>query len=349
MDNKIRLPILSTKEVTSQAVNIINEEKSGKQLGLYCRYERLNIAMGKYFRFGTINLWAGLSGSGKSYLINILNNDFLDKELNKDIDFVPIIIHFGFEMSAYVEILRSCATELNISYNKLLNSEYNAETNSYEGLDKEEYDKVLAYIDTYNTKSIMFVESSGNTSIIYNTALYIVESYNKRSEVNKINYRFIFNFDHTLLFERLGEKDTLELMSNIGKLAIKLKKEFGAMVNLLGQMNNNLEDTKRITNPALHYPQKSDIYAQSEVYNACDNVFVMHQPSLLKILYYGIKKYPTKDLIHILKLKSRHGYIGSLWFVNKFDKGRMVELKNPEEKPDKNIEDDTILKFLKNK
>ena len=132
-------------------------------------------------------------------------------------------------------------------------------------------------------------------------------------------------------------------MANVGKISIRMRKDFGSMVNLLGQLNNNIEDVRRITTKTLHYPQKSDIYAQGQLYNACDNVFVIHQPQLLKITSYGSNNYPTKDLIHLIKLKARHGKVGSIWLKNDLSKGRIVEIGTNKEE---NSEEDNNLQHI---
>jgi len=323
------------------ALDIVQQEREEGQLGLLTQFNSLNVSMGKYFRFNIVNLLAGLSGHAKSYLLNILTNNFLDYKkdgLNHSITYIPIVLHFCFEMSAYNEILRKVAGDLGISYGYLLSSQYDKDSKSYNKLTDDELDKVKACLDHYKNDSILFFENSGNVKLIYNTVEHYYNYYNNLPNAisGKVVYKFIVNIDHTLLIETLDERSTLDLMANVGKIAISIRKRFGAMVNLLGQLNNNIEDPKRITNPALHYPMKSDIYAQGQLYNACDNVFTTHQPRLLQISLYGAQKLPTKGLIHLLKLKARHGSVGSIWLMNDLNEGRIKEtsvqeLKKPKE------------------
>lgn len=328
-EKKIRILPLTTPEMAvNQAINEVEKERTGIQHGLYTEFGALNVAMGKYFRFNTVNLWAGLSGHGKSYLLNIINNSFLSSDVNKDLYFVPVIFQFCFEMSAYNEILRSVSKDLGVSYNYLLSSEYNRDNEDFNTLTEEELQKVKTALSYYKNKSILFFEVSGNVVEILETVRYYVAYYRnlekKAKEQNKdIKYKFIINIDHTLLIDKLNEEQATQLMADVGKTAIILRKEVGAMVNLLGQLNNNIEDVRRLTTPALHYPQKSDIYAQGQLFNACDNVFVINQPSLLKIASYGIRGIPTDNLIHLIKLKARHGHLGSIWFKNNLNKGKL--------------------------
>jgi replicative DNA helicase len=333
------------RDVVKEAYNLVVSERKGEQLGLYCDLPVLNIAMGKFFRFANVNLWAGLSGHGKSYFLNQLNRAFVS---NVNIGFKRrvIIIQFCFEMSATDEILRACAADLGISYSYLLSSQYDKDTKNYNTLSDEYLIKVKTALDYYSTKNIIFVDNPGNVHLIYNT---VEDIYNKaKAKFPNEDIALIVNIDHTLLIEKLDESDLLELMLNTGKLSIVLRKNFKAMINLIGQLNNNIEDVRRLTNPALHYPQKSDIYAQGQIYNACDNVFVIHQPQLLKLETYGTKKYPTKDLIHLSKLKSRHGKVGNIWLKDDLINGRIIpfDLSKSDSNELENEQDDNSLTFL---
>ena len=329
---------LTAKKAAEQARAQIIQERSGEQLGVKTRYSRLNIAMRKYFRFNNVNVLAGLSGSGKSYMLNNLMDSFLDYEtpdsINYGISFIPIVAHFCFEMSAANEVLRMCASDLGMNYNYLLSSEYDKDNKTYNRLTDEELARVDAYLNYFSKRAILFYETSSNLEVIKATVNQLFKRYplQKKNEKGKIlNYRLIVNIDHTLLIEKLDEKSTLDLMENTGKAAIYIRKSTGAMVNLIGQLNNKIEDTQRILTPALHYPKKSDIYAQGQLFNACDTVFVWHRPDLLKIPLYGLQNLPTKGLFHLLVLKARHGNVGSLWFKDDLGNGRIKQIEKDED------------------
>ncbi|PHS35676.1 MAG: hypothetical protein COA82_03435 [Alkaliphilus sp.] len=101
------LSIIKTADAIPHAKQTILDERSGEQFGLFCRWDKLNVGILKYFRFSQVNFIAGRSGSGKSFLANMLREDFLDrsntiyqnsKEINKgskfytaeDVDFLDI-------------------------------------------------------------------------------------------------------------------------------------------------------------------------------------------------------------------------------------------------------------------
>tara|TARA_B100001146_G_C16186865_1_gene437268 strand:- start:1253 stop:2359 length:1107 start_codon:yes stop_codon:yes gene_type:complete len=329
---------ISAREAVKVARQMIEEERSGEQLGVKSKFDSLNIAMRKYFRFNNVNLWAGLSGSGKSYLLGLLSDDFINPKINSGVNFGVLIAHFCFEMSSHNEVLRVCAKDLGLSYNYLLSSEYNKATGEYNTLTNEELAQVDTWMEYYSNKNIIFYEIPTNMVVIYNTVLQLYNHYNQGCKMDKhkryINpkVRIIVNIDHTLLIEKLEEKDVMSLMANVGKVVIAIRKRCEAMVNLVGQLNNNIEDPKRLLTPSLQFPKKSDIYAQGQLYNACDSVFVLTQPALLQLEQYGPNKLPTivmhegrpLRVMHLLLLKARHGNIGSIWFLNNLSQGSII-------------------------
>lgn len=70
-------PIIKTADSIEATKAQMYAEASGEQLGLYCRFNKVNIALNKYWRFGRVNVIAGRSGGGKSYFISQLRADFL--------------------------------------------------------------------------------------------------------------------------------------------------------------------------------------------------------------------------------------------------------------------------------
>lgn len=322
MTSKIPINILkykTAKDAIKEAKEEINTERLGEQLGLYSRFNALNISTGKYFRFANVYMFAGLSGHGKSALLNMLRHDFLEPSLNNT-KFKTIHLHFCYEMKASDELLREVSAHFGKSYSYLLSSEYDKKNKTYNTISDEEFTAYSKYLDSLGKRPIFYFETAGNLLQLYNTVEYFYNNYK--------GYKFVVSIDHTLLSEKLDETSDIELMANTGKVAVNLRKHFGAMIILLGQLNNNIEDVKRLKDKALHFPMKSDIYAQSQLFNACDHVYIIHRPEFLKIDKYGLSQRPTKGLIHLLKLKARHGKIGSVWLKEDFENGRILEIDN---------------------
>jgi replicative DNA helicase len=74
------LRYIKSRDVIENTIEQVAKERSGKQFGVKCRYDGINKAMLRWFRFGRVAMLSGMSGSGKSYLLNKLRQDFLSKE-----------------------------------------------------------------------------------------------------------------------------------------------------------------------------------------------------------------------------------------------------------------------------
>ena len=74
------LRYFKSRDVIKSTIKQVAKERSGKQFGVKCRYDGINKAMLRWFRFGRVAMLSGMSGSGKSYLLNKLRQDFLSKE-----------------------------------------------------------------------------------------------------------------------------------------------------------------------------------------------------------------------------------------------------------------------------
>lgn len=351
------IPLIKTpRDVAVTAIRAVKEEASGVQLGLKTRFPGLNIAIGKYFRFKQVYSISGLSGHGKSILLNMLIQDFLNPSLNLDACVYDYIVcHHAFEMNPEDEELRKASTKLQVSYNHLLSSEIDPTTGRYNKLTdaelvqleevlKEDVDKPIYYFDEpCELKHIALnVRSAINrykTDTLSNEARLERYCKKKGKKITDIidpdnpptldsidNPKVVITIDHTLLLKQAEhEKDILHTMRNLAKTAIALKKK-GYLVIFVGQFNNNIEKLERIRNVEVQYPVKSDIYAQGEIYNACDGVFTIHRAELLGILRYGKNRLKTDKLVHLQVLKMRFGKVGSIWFRNRLDIGLFEQL-----------------------
>lgn len=344
------LPTKSIEEAIEEAKALIREERSGIVTGLYTRFEGFNRAKMKYWRFRSVTALAGMSGSGKSAILNMLEDDFTNPSLNpkflKHIDKDPIsptfgkvigedkvlIIAFKYEMDAADEILRNLSGKVGKSYANLLSSEViksptgeNIQTSKaiYNRVSDDEYESYVKELDKLKGRPIVYIENAGNLDQLFNTVVKL------REDEKYIGRRIIVTVDHTLLSVKLNEKDDLELMSRTAKMAIRLKKMFNIMVIFLGQLNGQVEDLKRRENPDFHHPIKTDIHAQNQIYWACDDVLIAHRPELLGITKYGKNPYPmrTNGLIHVAWIKSRKNKAGNIWFKNLFKEGKIIQVE----------------------
>lgn len=357
------LHLKSSAEAVDDAKFLIQEERSGKIAGLYTRWTGINRALMRYWRFGKVTMIAGASGSGKSAILNMIENDFINPDLNptflRHLDRNPqsatfgqmigenkiMILAFKYEMSAADETLRTASGLLKKSYSYLLSSEIIGKLDENgkvvtkidesgnmvnimpKALDKEKYN--IIEDEEYSNISTTLDNMKDRQIMYAETAGNLEQLYATCAEF-KSKYphlRLIVTLDHTLLSLKLSEKDDLELTSRTAHTAIRLKKAFNANVIFLAQLNGEIEKPIRRDNPALHFPVKTDIHCGNQIFWACDYVFIFHRPELLNIEKYGKEPVVTKKVIHGSCIKVRGGRTGEVWFLNEFEKGLIRQIE----------------------
>jgi replicative DNA helicase len=307
---KPSLPIISQDEAIKRANSKIYYHMITDDPGIKCRWDKLNKAMGGQFQLGQVTSIAGASGSGKSFVLNMLREDFANPSLNPGHIKKLKILAFSLEMSAAEEVIRTYGSKLKTSYSQLISS--------YTKLKKEEYTKILQTSSKLKGKStIWYVEKSGNRNIMMNTVDKFMNKFK--------DCELVVTIDHSLLMQYLDEKSEIELIVNVAKLAHELKKKYNATVIVLGQLNGEIERIERITNKMLHFPKKTDLHGSKQLYHIVDNQLVIHRPEMLQISEYGLNNQSTKDLVAMHIIKSRHaGNEGVIYFRNDFDHSNLI-------------------------
>ena len=284
----------------------IEDGMNGEQLYLFCRYPKLNKMMLGGFRLNNFVLFAGESGSGKSMFLNILHRDFMNLKLNSGFKYPFRILHFNFEMSAADEMLRAVSGLTETSYGDLLSSE--------KPLTTEQYTNIIEKLDTLENDMLYYVDHSGNRQEIRNTIYKFHAMFPDE--------KMVITLDHSLLTKYLDEKDEVELISELAKMFIEVRKDLGALIIMVGQLNDKIEDPRR-REPSMHYPTKTDIHGSKQVYHAADVVMVLHRPELLNITAYGPKMYDTNGKLFLHCLKQRKGDVGIIRFQEDFARGNI--------------------------
>ena len=224
------------------------------------------------------------------------------------------------------EVLRKLISKIEKSHLYLLSSELVVENDvaKYNTITDMEFQEINNYLEQDIDIDHYYFEHPTNIYGILENIKASITFYQEKYQTTDIP-KVVVALDHTLLVEQDKGDGVLDTITKIAKTAIWLKKK-GYMVILLGQLNNEIERPERIKNPDLHFPIKSDIYAQGQLYNACDNVLIIHQPELLGITQYGKNKLDTRGLVHLQVIKQRFGKVGSIWLENRFERGQLVEI-----------------------
>lgn len=366
MEDYHGLKYIRTSDAIDKAKQIIINERSGEQYGLLSRWHGLNVGMLKYFRFNQVTFIVGRSGSGKSFFANMLRQDLLDmtntyyehdeniylgtskiswednpalpegttyypesrmlvypdklevRGTNRRYEFDVVLIHFGFEMAPESEILRTVANIMGISFGELMSSKYNKQFKKYDMLSIEQYECASSIMDSLGKRQEYYVPISGNIPQMDATIDFIANRHP--------NSKIIISLDHTFLTKKLDENNDSDLVQNLANHAVKWRQTYEAMVIMLNQLNNRIEEESRITKRNLHYPTKADIHFGSQLWWAADNVIAIHRPKLLGINQYGVDKLNTEQLIHLAIIKSRMGVEGNVWLKDELFRSRMLEI-----------------------
>ncbi len=225
---------------TNEAIEYIDSRRKGTIKSLKTRWKKFNYTCMGGIEVNTIYTIAGISGAGKSSFLNSLESDLFD--LNPDIDF--IVLSFSLEMLSFKQIGRKLSYKLKKTTSDLYTVNYSLSDSDFRKVE-EESKKIKNY-------SIYYVDTPGTVSEIKNTIDKFREMYAK-------NKWLIIDFDHVLLTKSDGVESERTTLVNLQRMFIEEKKIDKTTIIQLSQLNREIEEISRITNPSLHFPQRRDL------------------------------------------------------------------------------------------
>lgn len=233
-------------------------------------------------------------------------------ELNQEEDFD--VLSFQFEMLGLDEVARDISSKVNKNIKQL----YSAEGK----LSSMDLTNVHAALDSMKDYPIYVVDNIGTVKNIYDTILFYLTS-NRLVEQKR---GLVVTIDNAslVLGEDTGEKETIDKLMHTLVLLKKYVSSIGGKIIfiVISQLNRQLESNERVLNPQLHYPNKSDLFGASSIYNSSDYVIIIHRPCLIEGLgnWYGPKrknwdkglpvfnpKNPTQPMTYLHVIKERFG------------------------------------------
>jgi len=315
-----------------QALEYIDGRRKGLIKSLKTSHEKLNKRTLGGFEWNKIITLAGLSGSGKSMILEQWKRDFVD--LNPEQDFE--ILSFEFEMLGRDQVARSVSGKMNVTTKYLFSGDDHNITD-------EEYNQIQEIIvKTINRYPIYYVDEIGSVDEVQNTIAKFVEEH----QLIEKNKALVVTLDHVLLTKARHTDEELKKIKYLYDMAIEIKKKFDHMGQrilfvFLSQLNRDIEKSEnRILNNKLHYPQKTDLFGSSHIFFSSDIVIVSHRPAKIPgINWYGLpfgeaypKGLPTKcpedpdrDMIYWHVLKNRGDDDAILMMVEDFRNSRVVD------------------------
>jgi replicative DNA helicase len=298
---------------TNEAVEYIRKRKNHEIQSLRTRWNKFNKSCMGGIEPNTIYTIVGISGSGKSSFVNTLETDLIDLNSNQDV----IVLNFSFEMLSSRQIGRKISSKLRQTTAEL----YSANNELTDDL----LDRVEQTSQQIKSYPIYYVDTPGTVEDIASTINYFYETKAK-------DKKFVIILDHTLLVEGQNHESALQVISELQKLFIKVKKLPNTTIIQLSQMNRNIENPERINNPSMHYPMRSDISSADTIFHASDYVICIHRPELLNIQQYGPNRLLVKNKVYLHILKNRDaGECTILEFDNDLKYNNLIETIREEE------------------
>lgn len=298
---------------TNEAVEYIRKRKNHEIQSLRTRWNKFNKSCMGGIEPNTIYTIVGISGSGKSSFVNTLETDLIDLNSNQDV----IVLNFSFEMLSSRQVGRKISSKLRQTTAEL----YSANNELTDDL----LDRVEQTSQQIKSYPIYYVDTPGTVEDIASTINYFYETKAK-------DKKFVIILDHTLLVEGQNRESALQVISELQKLFIKVKKLPNTTIIQLSQMNRNIENPERINNPSMHYPMRSDISSADTMFHASDYVICIHRPELLNIQQYGPNRLLVKNKIYLHILKNRDaGECTILEFDNDLKYNNLIETIREEE------------------
>ena len=272
--------------VAQEAVNYIAGRREHNITSLKTRWIKFNKQCMGGIEPNTVYTIAGISGSGKSSMANLIQTDIIDLNPNEDI----IVLTFSLEMVGFRQVGRTLSNKLRRTTSTL----YSSETD----LDENTFKDVINVSNQLKKYPIYFVDNPSTPTQVNNIIRWFYDKY-----VKNTNKHFVIIYDHALLTKQEGS--TIETISELERVFIQAKKLPLTSVIQLAQMNRNIEQPERINNPLSHYPMRSDLSSSDSIFQASDYVLVIHRPEILNIQEYGPNHLPVNNKVYLHMLKNR--------------------------------------------
>lgn len=307
---------LTTQAVAqTEALEYIKKRRSGEITSLTTPWQKFNDMHVDGIEMGRIITVAGMSGSGKSLIINQLCSEL--HALNPHDSFA--ILNFNFEMASREILLRHVISKSGLTNKELLSA-----------------NGVMLGDQEMLRVEFLLSKEQANTSIYYceypKTVAQYVKICREFSRVH--NKKVIFTSDHSVLFRKSdSERSATEMLYALGDASIELKKEIDCTQLHISQLNREIEDEHRkMKKKGANYPIKGDLFGGDALFMCADTVMVNHRPILMNFPAnsYGPDGFacgPTDIYWHFLKL--RQGDPGIAHMRADFGRFKIYDKVNP--------------------
>jgi len=304
------LEIRHIRDAANESAVYIDQRRKGIVSSLSTPWKKYNqVAMGG-IEWGTIHTIAGMSGSGKTAIINQLETHLVTD--NEDVT----VLSFNFEMLAKNLVSRKFANALDLSTQELHSGlpDYS--------LADHDYSRVIDAGKNIANLPIYYVEEAGTVPQIENT---IINFINQHTNV-------VVMLDHTLLVH--GNKEERQILVDLYTMFNRLKKathtaEKKVAFIILSQLNGDIERAERQSEPGQQFPKKKDLFGSSAAFMFSDVVLVSMNPEQMGLESYGPKHWPVAGKLYWHFLKVREGEPCIAVMKNMLKYSRVEDFLNP--------------------
>lgn len=307
------LKIRTFEEAAKEEMRYIKGRMDGSIKSLRTGWKKFNQVSMNGIEWGNIITIAGLSGSGKTTMLNELETMLF--EYNPEEEFV--VLSFNFEMLARRLVGRKLSKHLE----KPVKDLYSANIENLKGnITKKEFESAQDYFRTISKITpVYYVDMPGTAEEIEETIL----KFSKQPDIK--GKGILITLDHSILVKKSPKKNQQESLYDLSFTFNKLKKQIKSAFIIVSQLNRSIEDKERKLNPELHFPCKADIFGADALYQYSDMVIVPHRPEMLGISQYGPYGLPVKDIIYMHYLKVRDGEPCFAKMINDLKHNRILE------------------------
>lgn len=239
-------------DAAKEIVTYIDNRRKGRVRSLKTKWPKFNRKCMGGIEPNTIYTIAGISGSGKSSFINSLESDLFD--MNPDIEFV--VLSFNWEMLSSRQVGRKLSHRLEKTTSELYSASNNLTDTDYENIKK-----TALNLSKYQ---IYYVDMPGTVQEVKNTML----NFYKQPEIQ--GKWLITILDHTLLTKGKSGESERQVLADLQKMFMEMKKYGRNTIIQLSQMNRNIEASERLNNSSTHFPMRSDVFGGKR------NIYIRH-------------------------------------------------------------------------
>ena len=195
---------------------------------------------------------------------------------------------------------------------------------------KEMYDKDgsqvdAEHFDTFKDVPFDIIDFPMNADLIENVC-------NKYC-IKYPDWRCHFIFDHSMIVKNRSGDNSMETLEAIGNLCNNTKKINSRVYWIVSQLNDNIQDYKRLEKPSGQIPRLEDIYGSKTLPHACNNIVVLCRPSQMNLPKggFGPKGYPLKqknsnrEYIYAVTVKARDGGLGIDVLLDNLQYSQLIE------------------------